>query len=86
MDGRQLDRVSDGVDEVNVFLGTNPNLPRPQEKDDGWRDGGSQFDQQKDKSTFRNYERAVDRVKAFYREQHTNQCVLRSQFRNFILR
>ena len=33
-------------------------------------DDKSKFDTQKDKSTFRQYEEACDRVKNFYREQH----------------
>ena len=33
----------------------------------------SQFDASKDKSQFRQYEDACDRVKAFYREQHGEQ-------------
>lgn len=30
----------------------------------------SDFDKEKDKSRFRDYDSACDRVKAFYREQH----------------
>lgn len=33
-------------------------------------DSESEFDQDKDKSQFRDYEAACDRVKAFYKEQH----------------
>ena len=33
-------------------------------------DDASQFDASKDKTTFRQYEEACDRVKNFYREQH----------------
>lgn len=33
-------------------------------------DEASQFDEEKDKSQFRNYEEACDRVKNFYKEQH----------------
>lgn len=34
-----------------------------------WSDK-SEFDEDKDKTTFRDYESACDRVKDFYREQH----------------
>ena len=34
-----------------------------------WNDK-SEFDEGKDKSKFRDYESACDRVKAFYKEQH----------------
>jgi len=33
-------------------------------------DDRSEFDQEKDKNTFRDYEGACDRVKNFYKEQH----------------
>jgi len=33
-------------------------------------DEESEFDKDKDKSKFRDYESACDRVKAFYNEQH----------------
>lgn len=33
-------------------------------------DDKSEFDEAKDKSKFRDYEAACDRVKAFYKEQH----------------
>jgi inositol oxygenase len=35
----------------------------------------SEFDKEKDKARFRDYESACDRVKAFYREQHAKQTV-----------
>ena len=33
-------------------------------------DGQSDFDTEKDKTQFRRYEEACDRVKSFYKEQH----------------
>ena len=33
-------------------------------------DDESEFDENKDKSKFRDYDSACDRVKAFYKEQH----------------
>lgn len=61
-DGRAFDEVSDAVDEVNV------------QKMKLW-DDESEFDAQKDKAHFRQYEDACDRVKNFYKEQHENQTV-----------
>jgi len=61
-DGRAFDEVSDAVDEVNV------------QKLKLW-DDDSEFDTQKDKAHFRQYEDACDRVKNFYKEQHEQQTV-----------
>ncbi|KAI0078585.1 myo-inositol oxygenase [Panus rudis PR-1116 ss-1] len=60
-----LDRISDAVDEVNKLKGS-------QER--AW-DDASEFDNTKDKQTFRQYEAACDRVKNFYREQHEKQTM-----------
>lgn len=60
--GRDLDVTSDAVDEVNALKGKM------------W-DEESKFDQSKDKSQFRDYDAACDRVKAFYKEQHEKQTV-----------
>ncbi|RPD60373.1 myo-inositol oxygenase [Lentinus tigrinus ALCF2SS1-7] len=61
-DGHALDEISDAVDEVNKLKGQVPK----------W-DDASQFDASKDKTNFRKYEEACDRVKNFYREQHEKQ-------------
>ncbi|KAF5343443.1 hypothetical protein D9758_011836 [Tetrapyrgos nigripes] len=60
--GRELDETSDAVDNVNVLKGKL------------W-DDQSEFDQEKDKTQFRDYEGACDRVKNFYKEQHEKQTV-----------
>ncbi|KAG2088650.1 inositol oxygenase [Suillus cothurnatus] len=60
--GHELDAVSDAVDDVNVL------------KAKIW-DSQSEFDSTKDKTTFRQYENACDRVKNFYKEQHEKQTV-----------
>ncbi|KAG6884890.1 hypothetical protein C0993_007399 [Termitomyces sp. T159_Od127] len=60
--GRDLDMTSDAIDEVNVLKGRL------------W-DDESQFDTDKDKEKFRNYDMACDRVKNFYKEQHEKQTV-----------
>ncbi|KAI5119141.1 hypothetical protein M0805_005220 [Coniferiporia weirii] len=64
--GRILDETSDAIDEVNILKGE---VVSPD-----WRTE-SQFDAEKDKTQFRNYEDACDRVKAFYKEQHEKQTV-----------
>lgn len=60
--GHELDALSDAVDDVNVL------------KAKIW-DSQSEFDSTKDKTTFRQYETACDRVKNFYKEQHEKQTV-----------
>lgn len=54
-----LESISDAIDDVNVIK----------------YDEKSQFDSEKDKATFRQYEDACDRVQNFYREQHEKQTV-----------
>jgi len=74
-DGSALEATSDLIDEVNVLKATmkvkNGTATR-KEKD---IHDQSQFDASKDKSQFRQYEAACDRVKNFYLEQHTKQTV-----------
>ena len=59
LDGNTMDAISDAVDDVNSIK----------------YDTSSKFDTSKDKTTFRQYEDACDRVKNFYREQHEKQTV-----------
>ncbi|KAJ4250908.1 hypothetical protein NW762_011558 [Fusarium torreyae] len=61
-----IEAVSDNIDEVNV-LKTN-------KKQTGLYDA-SEFDQAKDKTGFRQFQDAQDRVKQFYAQQHTLQTV-----------
>lgn len=63
-DGLALEETSDKIDAVNVLKG---------QKDDF--QSKSKFDAEKDKTKFRQYDDACDRVKTFYREQHTKQTV-----------
>ncbi|KAI0846995.1 DUF706-domain-containing protein [Daldinia vernicosa] len=63
--GLELEETSDHIDAVNVLKGQN------QAK----FDDESQFDSAKDKTQFRQYEEACDRVQNFYREQHEKQTV-----------
>jgi len=66
-DGLALEDLSDNIDAVNV-------LKVEILKERGMLDE-SEFDSTKDKSKFRQYEDACDRVKDFYREQHEKQTV-----------
>ncbi|TDL25299.1 myo-inositol oxygenase [Rickenella mellea] len=59
----EFEVVSDAVDEVNVLKSTK-----------AW-DDESEFDVQKDKTQFRQYDDACSRVKKFYKEQHEKQTV-----------
>ncbi|KAM0545432.1 hypothetical protein ACHAPJ_011337 [Fusarium lateritium] len=61
-----IEAVSDNIDEVNV-LKTN-------KKQTGLYDA-SEFDQAKDKTGFRQFQDAQDRVKQFYAQQHALQTV-----------
>lgn len=67
-DGQALEELSDAIDNVNVL---KDNMKK-QEK--GLYEE-SEFDKNKDKTKFRQYEDACDRVKNFYKEQHTKQTV-----------
>ncbi|KAI9569809.1 DUF706-domain-containing protein [Boletus coccyginus] len=60
--GNVLDEVSDAVDHVNVLKGK----PWDEECD---------LVATKDKDSFRQYDNACERVKAFYKEQHEKQTV-----------
>jgi inositol oxygenase len=66
-DGLALESLSDDIDAVNVLKDQMKNEKSMLEK--------SEFDAEKDKTKFRQYEDACDRVKAFYKEQHEKQTV-----------
>lgn len=80
--GRVLDETSDAIDEGTQYpyqktftflLTSNPPLPVVNvlkgKTTASWK-ADSEFDSEKDKTKFRQYENACDRVKAFYKEQH----------------
>lgn len=74
-DGLALEALSDDIDQVNVLkaaLKVKQGTATQKEKDIYEQ---SQFDADKDKTQFRQYEEACDRVKNFYREQHEKQTV-----------
>jgi inositol oxygenase len=66
-DGLALENLSDDIDAVNVL--------RDQMKKEKSMLEKSEFDAEKDKTKFRQYEDACDRVKSFYKEQHEKQTV-----------
>lgn len=71
-DGRALERTSDNIDAVNVLKAQ----AKEHLKAEGvLYDDASKFDAKKDKTQFRQYEDACDRVKNFYREQHEKQTM-----------
>ncbi|WVQ81615.1 hypothetical protein IAT38_003739 [Cryptococcus sp. DSM 104549] len=84
----KLDEVSDNVDEVNVLKLKEKAAAEAKALADGY-DDASKFDSEKDKTAFRQYEDACDRVKNFYAEQHRKQTLeynqkIRSEFRNTV--
>lgn len=71
-DGQALEEMSDAIDEVNIL---KTNMKKAQEAQEKGLYEESEFDKEKDKTGFRQYEDACDRVKNFYKEQHTKQTV-----------
>ncbi|EON67847.1 hypothetical protein W97_07102 [Coniosporium apollinis CBS 100218] len=74
-DGLALEATSDDIDQVNILksaMKVKQGTATQEEKDIYEK---SQFDAEKDKAQFRQYEDACDRVKNFYREQHEKQTV-----------
>lgn len=68
-DGVALEELCDEIEEINVLK----DQARKQMEKDIYEK--SEFDAEKDKTKFRQYEDANDRVKNFYLEQHTKQTV-----------
>lgn len=62
--GNILEQIDDDVKDLNIAKGQN----------NDWATA-SKFDEGKDKTKFRNYDDASDRVKNFYKEQHDKQTV-----------
>ena len=74
-DGMALEEISDSIDQVNILkaklkVGNGTGI---QKGKDIYEE--SQWYAEKDKTQFRQYEEACDRVKNFYREQHEKQTV-----------
>lgn len=77
-DGHALEDLSDAIDDVNVLKDTLKKQQAAEKKQEEEEKGlyeQPEFDQDKDKTQFRQYEDACDRVKNFYKEQHTKQTV-----------
>jgi inositol oxygenase len=74
-DGLALEATSDMIDDVNVLkaaMKVKNGTATAEEKEIYAQ---SEFDASKDKTQFRQYEAACDRVKNFYAEQHQKQTV-----------
>jgi len=69
-DGLALEELCDELEQINIRK--DAAKQETQERD---MYEPSEFDADKDKTKFRQYEDASDRVKNFYREQHTKQTV-----------
>ncbi|AEO55814.1 hypothetical protein MYCTH_111314 [Thermothelomyces thermophilus ATCC 42464] len=67
-DGPALEAITDAVAMVNILRGMATSETTA-------FDAESRFDSDKDKSAFRKYDEACDRVKGFYAEQHAKQTV-----------
>lgn len=67
-----LEATSDHIDAVNILKA--PPAPKKSDLHDA-----SEFDESKDKSTFRQFEDAEDRVKSFYAQAHSSDRRLQSQ-------
>jgi inositol oxygenase len=72
--GVALESISDAVDQVNV-LKARAAAKKARLDVQAAFDSESQFDLAKDKTTFRQYYSACDRVRNFYAEQHAKQTV-----------
>ena len=84
LDAQALEQVCDEIQEINILKARAQS--KNQATDRGISDQ-SHFDADKDKTKFRRYEDASDRVKSFYLEQHTKQTVAynlkaRSEFKS----
>lgn len=74
-DGLALEALSDDIDQVNVIKATLRFKQGKAAQEEKITYVQSQFDGDKDRAQFRQYEEACDRVKKFYREQHEKQTV-----------
>lgn len=74
-DGNELEQTSDNIDAVNILKDQKKKAAQKKADEEAAFNSMSEFDSAKDKTAFRNYEDACDRVKNFYKEQHTKQTV-----------
>ncbi|KAF3356286.1 cAMP-dependent protein kinase regulatory subunit [Verticillium dahliae VDG1] len=93
LDAHALEQVEDAIDHVNMLKGKpgkTANTAKPAAAAAAAAAApttyeSSKFDAEKDKTAFRQYESATDRVKTFYQTQHANQTydynmAIRKQF------
>ncbi|KAI1623252.1 inositol oxygenase [Exophiala viscosa] len=72
-DGLAFEALCDEIEHADILADqATKQRNQSEEEQDG---GNSKFDAEKDKTQFRQYENACDRVKNFYKEQHTKQTV-----------
>ena len=74
-DGLALEQTTDDVEQVNVLKAALKAKQQVSNASENDFSAQSQFDSEKDKTQFRQFEDACDRVKNFYREQHEKQTV-----------
>ena len=74
-DGLALEETTDNVEHVNILKAALKEKLGATTVEDKDYTAQSEFDVNKDKTHFRQYEEACDRVKNFYREQHEKQTV-----------
>ncbi|ROT41952.1 DUF706-domain-containing protein, partial [Sodiomyces alkalinus F11] len=76
--GQALEATEDLIDEVNMIKGKKPTMMAkkyPRAATETASHLESRFDADKDKTMFRQYTEACERVKSFYAEQHRKQTV-----------
>jgi inositol oxygenase len=73
--GHALEAISDDIDRVNLLKATLKVQQGTATQEEMDIYVSSKFDAEKDKTQFRQYTEACDRVKNFYREQHEKQTV-----------
>lgn len=74
-DGLALEETSDNIDAVNTLRLLANNKETQAHSDENIHELGQPFGTDKDKTQFRQYTQACNRVKEFYREQHMKQTV-----------
>lgn len=76
-DGPALEELSDNIDTVNVLKAAlkASTAAKQQQQSEKVISDKSEWEAEKDKTQFRQYESACDRVRNFYKEQHEKQTV-----------
>jgi inositol oxygenase len=74
-DGLAFEALCDEIEHADIVADQALKQQKSSQLGDDEKDEASKFDANKDKTQFRDYEGASDRVKNFYKEQHTKQTV-----------